>query len=141
MQPTSIRIAEYTYHLPNDRIAAHPLPDRDASKLLIYNEGKISESIYRNITEFLAQDSLMIFNDTKVIEARILFQKPTGGVIEIFCLEPHEQYKDVTTAMLQQGKVWWKCMIGGASKWKHGMQLHKELAHDNINITLNAAII
>lgn len=138
--PTSLRIADYTYHLPAERIAAHPLSDRDASKLLVYDKGNITESIYRNITEHLPADSLIIFNDTKVIEARILFQKNTGGVIEIFCLEPHEQYKDITSAMLQQGKVWWKCMIGGASKWKHGMQLQKEITHNNEKILLNAAI-
>ena len=141
MQPTSLRIADYTYHLPSERIATHPLPDRDSSKLLVYDQGKITETIYRNIAEELPQKSLMIFNDTKVIEARILFQKSTGGVIEIFCLEPHEQYKDITTAMLQQGKVWWKCMIGGASKWKHGMQLHKELTQDHKKISLDAGII
>lgn len=140
MDPASIRIAEYTYHLPAERIATHPLPDRDASKLLVYNQGKITTSVYRDIASHLPEGSLMVFNDTRVIEARILFQKPTGGVIEIFCLEPHEQYKDVTTAMLQQGKVLWKCMIGGASKWKHGMQLHKELTRDGNKISLHAAI-
>ena len=141
MLPTSIRIAEYSYHLPAERIATHPLPDRDASKLLIYDQGNITETVYHTIAAHLPEGSIMVFNDTKVVEARILFQKSTGGVIEIFCLEPHEQYKDVTTAMLQQGKVWWKCMIGGASKWKHGMQLHKEIIHDDKEISLQAAIV
>jgi len=67
----------------------------------------------------------LLFNDTKVIEARLLFQKPNGGMIEIFCLEPHEQYPDITTAMMQQGKVYWQCLVGGASKWKHGQVLKK----------------
>lgn len=125
MHPKHLQIADFSYHLPNERIAAYPLPDRDASKLLVYKKGKISEDIYRNIPGHLPSDALMIFNNTRVIEARLLFQKPTGGMIEIFCLEPHEQYGDIATAMLQEGKVWWKCMIGGASKWKHGMLLHK----------------
>ena len=73
----------------------------------------------------------LIFNDTKVVEARLLFQKPTGGVIEIFCLEPHEQYVDITSAMQQQGKVLWQCLVGGASKWKHGQVLQK-LIYENI---------
>jgi S-adenosylmethionine:tRNA ribosyltransferase-isomerase len=136
MDPKNIHIADYTYNLPPDRIATHPLPDRDASRLLIFNNGKISEDVYRNIANYLPPNSLMVFNDTKVIEARILFQKPTGAFIEVFCLEPDERYKDVTTAMMQEGKVYWKCMIGGASKWKHGMHLHKEIN----NIILSATI-
>ena len=71
------------------------------------------------------QTHYLVFNDTKVVEARLLFQKPTGGVIEIFCLEPHEQYPDITTAMLQHEKVLWQCLIGGASKWKHGQVLKR----------------
>lgn len=140
MHPQHIPIADYTYHLPADRIAAHPLPDRDASRLLIYRHEKIEESIYHDIAAHLPADSLIVFNDTRVIEARLLFQKPTGGVIEIFCLEPHEQYPDITTAMLQEDKVWWKCMIGGASKWKHGMMLQKEITHTDQKIVLTASI-
>src|SRR5215211_2044010 len=138
MNPKQIHIADYTYSLPPERIAAHPLSDRDASRLLIYKQQQLSEDVYRNITTHLPKDSLIIFNDTRVIEARLLFKKPTGAYIEIFCLEPHEQYKDVTTAMLQEGKVLWKCMIVGASKWKHGMLLHKEIVHDGKKISLIA---
>ena len=140
MNPKQIHIADYTYSLPAERIATHPLPDRDASRLLICKQQQLSEDVYRNIATHLPNDSLIIFNDTRVIEARLLFKKPTGAYIEIFCLEPHEQYKDVTTAMMQEGKVYWKCMIGGASKWKHGMQLHKEIEHNGNNISLSAAI-
>ena len=140
MDPKQIHIADYTYSLPAERIATHPLPDRDASRLLIYKQQQITEDVYRNIASQLPEDSLIIFNDTKVIEARLLFKKTTGAYIEIFCLEPHEQYKDITTAMLQEGKVYWKCMIGGASKWKHGMQLQKEITNNGNKITLSAAI-
>lgn len=138
--PKYLHIADYTYHLPPDKIAAHPLAQRDASRLLVYRDEKISETVYRDIVSELPDNSLIVFNNTRVIEARLLFQKSTGGVIEIFCLEPHEQYPDITTAMLQEGKVWWKCMIGGASKWKHGMELQKQIVHNDQKVTLTAAI-
>jgi S-adenosylmethionine:tRNA ribosyltransferase-isomerase len=127
MDPKSLSIKDYTYYLPEDRIAKYPLPERDASKLLIYRKGKIAEDIYKNVDKYLPANSLLIFNDTKVIEARILFKKPTGGVIEIFCLEPGEQYSDITESMRQRGAVSWQCMIGGASKWKHGQVLTKKI--------------
>src|ERR1044072_2658042 len=126
MHPKDISILDYTYDSPNEKIAKYPLPGRDESKLLIYKGEHITEAIYQQIDEFLPVDSLLVFNKTKEVEARLLFQKPTGGVIEIFCLEPHEQYADITTAMLQKQKVWWKCLIGGASKWKSGMVLIKQ---------------
>jgi S-adenosylmethionine:tRNA ribosyltransferase-isomerase len=140
INPREIRIAEYTYELPPDRIATHPLPRRDASRLLIYRNGQISQDTYRNIATHLPPGALIVFNNTRVIEARILFRKPSGAQIEVFCLEPHEQYPDVTTAMMQQGKVLWKCMIGGASKWKHGTLLQKEMVQEGRTLLLNAAI-
>lgn len=140
MNPKHIEIADYTYSLPTERIATHPLPDRDASRLLVYRQQHITEDVYRNIATHLPKDSLIVFNDTKVIEARLLFKKATGAHIEVFCLEPHEQYSDVTTAMMQEGKVYWKCMIGGASKWKHGTQLQKEINVNGSIISLSAHI-
>lgn len=139
--PKNISIRDYTYTLPEDRIARYPLPQRDTSRLLIYKEGKITEDIYRNIAAHIAGDSMLVFNNTKVVEARLLFQKPSGGVIEIFCLEPHDQYPDITTAMLQKGKVWWHCLVGGASKWKHGQVLEKIFNYENSSITLQARYI
>lgn len=125
--PRSISILDYSYHLPDNKIAYHPLAERDASKLLVYKEGTIATDSYRNIASHIPKNSLLVFNNTKVIEARLLFKKTTGGVIEIFCLEPHEQYPDITTAMLQKEKVWWKCLVGGASKWKRGQVLEKKI--------------
>ena len=125
--PRTLSIKDFTYHLPEEKIANYPLPDRDASKLLIYKAGNISEDIYRNIADHIPEDSLLIFNDTKVVEARLLFQKATGGIIEIFCLEPDDQYPDITTAMHQYEKVFWKCFIGGASKWKKNQLLEKKI--------------
>ena len=139
MHPKDLRIEDYTYALPDERVAKYPLEIRDSSKLLIYNSGRIEENIYRKIAEHIPEGSLLVFNQTKVVHARLLFRKDTGGIIEVFCLEPHNQYADVPTAMMQKGKVWWKCMIGGASKWKHGMV--PELKHENPGFTLRATIL
>jgi len=138
MHPKNISIQDYTYLLAEEKIAVYPLQERDSSKLLVYKNGKISEDVYRNIDVYLPENSLLIFNDTKVVEARLLFQKPTGGVIEIFCLEPHEQYPGITSAMAQQGSVLWKCLVGGASKWKRGYVLEKKISHSNRDIILRA---
>ncbi|HMU47221.1 MAG TPA: S-adenosylmethionine:tRNA ribosyltransferase-isomerase [Chitinophagaceae bacterium] len=131
--PRNISIRDFTYSLPEERIAKYPLSERDASKLLIYKDGKISEDVYKNITGHLPDNSLLILNNTKVVEARLLFQKPSGGTVEIFCLEPHEQYADITTAMLQKGKVWWNCLVGGASKWKKGQVLIKSINETSLS--------
>jgi S-adenosylmethionine:tRNA ribosyltransferase-isomerase len=139
--PRKISIADYTYSLAEEKIAKYPLAERDASRLLIYKDGSIAEDIYKNITAHIPANSLLIFNNTKVVEARLLFQKPTGGVIEIFCLEPHEKYPDITSAMLQQRSVWWKCLVGGASKWKHGQVLEKKISIGNKDGTLNATYL
>jgi S-adenosylmethionine:tRNA ribosyltransferase-isomerase len=139
MHPKELRIENYTYELPDERVAKYPLEERDSSKLLIYKGGGISESVYKNIAQQIPEGTLLVFNQTKVVHARLLFKKATGGVIEAFCLEPHEQYADVPTAMLQRGKVWWKCMIGGASKWKAGMV--PELKHVGPDFTLKATIV
>ena len=139
--PRTLSIKDYTYLLPEERIARYPLFDRDASKLLIYKNGIIQEDIYKNITDHLPAESLLLFNDTKVVEARLLFQKPTGGVIEIFCLEPHEKYADITSAMLQKETVLWKCLVGGASKWKHGQVLEKKIIFKGNEFLLSAKYI
>jgi len=118
--PRHIAIDEFDYPLPANRIAAYPLEERDASRLLVYKDGSIDDSVYLNLSAYIPQNSLLVFNDTRVIRARILFQKATGGVIEIFCLEPAEAISDYQVIMSKNGSVKWKCMIGGASKWKEG---------------------
>lgn len=120
MHPKNLSIQEFTYDLPDGRIAKYPLPEREQSKLLIYQQGTISEGTYLHLADHLPRGSFLIFNNTKVIEARLLFQKTSGSIIEIFCLEPDESYRDITSAMLQKGKVLWKCLIGGTKKWKKG---------------------
>ena len=139
--PRTLSIKDYTYLLPEERIAKYPLAERDASKLLIYKDRQVTEDRYRNIASHIPNDSLLVFNDTKVVEARLLFQKKTGGVIEIFCLEPHQQYPDITTAMLQYEKVLWHCLIGGASKWKRGQLLEKKIKYNSDDLVLNARYI
>jgi S-adenosylmethionine:tRNA ribosyltransferase-isomerase len=140
MDIRSIRIEDYSYSLPEEKIAKYPLAERDASKLLIYNKGEITQDIYRNIASYLPEKSQIIFNNTKVIEARLLFQKNSGGFIEVFCLEPADIYSDVSGAMLQTGSVLWKCLIGGASKWKHGLALEKIISTKVGTISLKAEI-
>ncbi|MEN9548578.1 MAG: hypothetical protein RIR12_1169, partial [Bacteroidota bacterium] len=136
--PKEISIQDYTYSLPEERIAHYPLTERDASKLLVYKQGSLATDVYRNLSAHIPEDAVLVFNNTKVVEARLLFQKPTGGTIEIFCLEPHQQYADITTAMLQKEKVWWKCLVGGAAKWKPGQILVKKIDDGTV---LNAALI
>lgn len=112
-----IRIADYNYPLADGRIAKYPLPERDASKLLIYREGKVTERTFRELPELLPQGALMIFNDTKVVPARLHFQRVTGAHIEIFCLEPVDP-PEYNTAFSSTQHCRWKCVIGNAKRWK-----------------------
>ncbi|HUS00595.1 MAG TPA: S-adenosylmethionine:tRNA ribosyltransferase-isomerase [Chitinophagaceae bacterium] len=139
MHPKHLSINDFTYHLPADKIALHPLEERDRSRLLIYKDGNIEEDVYRNIAEHLPENSLLIFNNTKVIPARILFKKDTGGVIEIFCLEPFEENSEYVSMMSKKGSAKWKCMIGGASKWKEG-SLVKRINLKNEEVILTASL-
>lgn len=138
--PRKISIQDFTYNLPPEKIALYPLKERDASKLLIYNNGKIEEDRYENIAAHIPADSLLFFNNSKVINARIKFQKPGGGIIEIFCLEPFDLINDYSSSMHKTACVKWKCFIGGAAKWKEG-KLEKKLMINNEQLIINAAII
>lgn len=138
MHPKYLSITYFSYLLPEERIAKYPLAERDASKLLVFQNGQLKDDKYRNIAAHIPAGSLLIFNNTKVVEARLVFQKITGGQIEIFCLEPHEQYPDITSAMLQQEKVQWLCLVGGASKWKKGQVLEKKVTIAGKEIMLSA---
>lgn len=121
--PRLLRIEDFTYDLPDDRIAKHPLEHRDTSKLLVYKKGVIEDQAFSQLPQEIPADTLLVFNQTKVVHARLQFKKDTGGIVEVFCLEPDSRYADVQTAMLQKEHVFWSCLIGGASKWKHGMLL------------------
>lgn len=117
LPPQTMRIQDYQYNLPDDRIARYPLPERDASKLLVYREGQLEEDIYGNLDRHLEPGALLVFNNTRVIPARLRLQKPSGGQVELFCLEPQGE---LNTGMQQKGESIWKCLVGGAKKWKSG---------------------
>lgn len=140
MNPQEISILDFTYALPDEKIAYFPLAARDASKLLVYQQGQITETVFTAIDTYLPEQALLVFNNTKVMAARLLFQKASGGMIEIFCLEPHGVNLDITTAMLQQGQVQWQCLVGGASKWKPGVVLEKVIDIGHTTITLQAIL-
>lgn len=116
--PSEIHISDYTYQLPEERIARFPLQERDRSKLLVYKDGELKEDIYRHIDEHLPAGSLLVFNNTRVIPARVFFYNAHGGKVEVFCLEPAERINDMASAMGRAGTTRWKCLVGRASKWK-----------------------
>ncbi len=124
-----IQIADYDYELPDGRIAKYPLPRRDQSKLLVYNKGEISEDCFANIADHLPGDALMVFNNTKVIQARLHFRKETGALIEIFLLEPVDP-ADYEQAFGQTQTCQWNCLVGNLKKWKEGT-LQVSLPHSS----------
>ena len=131
-----IKISDYNYPLPDERIAKFPLPVRDQSKLLVYRHGEVSETRFTSLPDYLEAGELMIFNNTKVIQARLHFRKETGALIEIFCLEPI-QPNDYVLNFQQTSHAAWLCMIGNLKKWKEG-SLHKEMNVKGHAITLTA---
>ncbi|RLD91737.1 MAG: S-adenosylmethionine:tRNA ribosyltransferase-isomerase [Bacteroidetes bacterium] len=135
--PYQIKIEEYNYSLPDDRIAKFPLEQRHLSKLLYLNEGAISEKSFSQIPQLLPSDSLLVFNETKVIQARLLFKKATGASIEIFCLEPIRPVNDFQLAFQQNPPVVWKCLVGNAKRWKSG-NLESVLLINGVEVKLTA---
>ena len=133
--PKNIGIAEYDYPLPEERIAKFPLEQRDQSKLLICQSATIREAIFANIAEYLPSETLLVFNNTKVIHARLFFQKPTGSTIEIFCLEPWRQ--PVAAAFEERNHCSWTCFIGNNKKWK-SEPLTRSLTINGNDVTLTA---
>jgi S-adenosylmethionine:tRNA ribosyltransferase-isomerase len=114
-----IHIEDFDYRLSDSRIAKYPLQERDKSKLLVWKNGQITESLFQNISEFIPEKTLLVFNNTQVIQARLIFQKKTGASIEIFCLEPHEP-SDYAQAFAQTHSCIWSCLIGNSRRWKEG---------------------
>lgn len=136
MKQPNILMKEFDYSLPEEKIAYYPLADRSSSKLLVYERGTIKGEKFNNLPEILPANSLIFFNNTKVIEARIIFNKPTGGKIEIFLLMPDGVPYE--TALKSELNCTWNCMIGGASKWEPGTELKKEVPLANGNLVLTA---
>ena len=116
---TKIKISDYNYELPQNRIAKYPLPQRDSSKLLLYKNGQIFHSVFRELSTFLPENSLMVYNNTKVVPARLFFRKETGAVIEVFCLEPVLP-ADYVQAFASTSFCRWKAVLGNSKRWKCG---------------------
>lgn len=134
--PKHIPIEEYNYPLPESRIALHPLAERDASKLLLFRNNEISEDVFSSLPQHLPKDSLLIFNNTKVIQARLLFQKSTGANIEIFCLDPASP-SDYNLTFQQTERCTWHCLVGNLKKWKDGT-LTRTIPFGNEEVVLQA---
>lgn len=141
MNPKNIHIADYHYDLSDERIAKFPLTERDTSKLLIYNHGEVSEDVFTSLPKYLPSGALMVFNNTKVIQARLHFRKAAtdgvqGALIEVFCLEP-AMPNDYQVNFSQRSSVQWYCLVGNLKKWKEG-KLYREIAmSDGATVTLS----
>ena len=133
--PKDIQIADFAYNLPDERIAKYPLAERDASKLLIYDHGNIREQHFRDLPELLPEGSLLVMNNTRVIQARLHFRKETGALIEVFCLEPAIPH-DYVLMFQQTTTCTWHCLVGNAKKWKEGA-LARTIEVDGKNLTLS----
>ena len=139
----NISIEDYNYPLPDERIAKYPLSERDASKLLVLKNGEITSSHFRNIDSFLPKDSLLIFNETKVVRARLQFTKESGASIEIFCLEPITGNGDYQLAFSSASPSRWRCLVGNSRRWKNDklsleVEVNSQQATDNRQATLYA---
>ena len=134
--PPEIKISNFDYPLEEENIAKYPLSERDKAKLLsLTSDKKIEEKYFYDLPEMLDSNTFLILNDTKVVHARLLFQKESGSIIEIFCLEPVD--KDIQLAYAQKGSCEWKCLIGNNKKWKQET-ISSSFVGDNINLTLTA---
>ena len=136
MDTKHIRISDYNYPLPDERIAKFPLAQRDHSKLLVYNHGEVGEDTFCHLPSHLPQGALMVFNNTKVIQARLHFRKETGALIEIFLLEPAEP-SDYELMFQMRGHCSWYCLVGNLKKWKEGT-LKRELDIHGEHLTMSA---
>ena len=134
-----ISVSEFTYELPEEKIALFPLSERDQSRLLLWNKGEISEGVFSEIPDFIPEESMLVFNNTRVIHARLFFKRETGARIEIFCLEPHSP-SDYQLSFQETGAVEWKCLVGNAKKWKQGILEKKVIIRDEV-VNLTARMI
>ncbi len=135
----NIRINDFTYNLPEEQIAKYPISERDNSKILIHKNGSIKEDVFRNSPNYISENAQLVFNNTRVIHARLFFRKTTGAKIEIFCLEPVTP-ADYEISFQQKERVVWKCMVGNSKKWKTGV-LNREVEIDGETIELLATKI
>ena len=138
MDTKHIKISDYNYDLPDERIAKFPIAQRDHSKLLVYKHGEVSDDVFHNLPTYLPQGALMIFNNTKVIQARLHFRKETGALIEVFLMEPAEP-TDYELMFQTTGHCSWLCMIGNLKKWKEG-SLKRDFEIKGNKLTLSATM-
>ena len=138
MDTKHIKISDYNYDLPDERIAKFPIAQRDHSKLLVYKHGEVSDDVFHHLPTYLPQGSLMIFNNTKVIQARLHFRKKTGALIEVFLMEPAEP-TDYELMFQTTGHCSWLCMIGNLKKWKEG-SLKRDFEIKGNKLTLSATM-
>ena len=136
IDPRHIHIRDYNYPLPDERIAKFPIAQRDHSKLLIYNKGEVSSDVFYNLPQYLPKGALMVFNNTKVIQARMHFRKETGALIEVFLLEPAEP-SDYELMFQTTGHCAWYCLVGNLKKWKEG-SLRREIEINGQTVVVNA---
>lgn len=136
-----LKLSDYEYNLPEEKIAKFPLEKRDTSKLLQFKKGEIEHLKFNQLPELIPAGSLMVFNNTKVIPARLIFQRSTGAKIEIFLLKPIAPTTVINEVMIKTDTVSWECMIGNLKKWKVGEILSGELMYQSQNIRLNASLI
>ncbi len=136
METQHIHISDYTYELPDERIAKFPIAQRDHSKLLVYRNGEVSEDVFYHLPDYLPTGALMVFNNTKVIQARIHFRKETGALIEVFLLEPAAP-SDYELMFQTHGHCEWYCLVGNQKKWKEG-SLRRSLDVNGVTLTLQA---
>ena len=131
----NIHIEDFNYPLPAEQIAQFPLEVRDKSKLLLFKDNVVSEDTFANLASYLPADSLLISNETRVVHARLLFRKPSGAPIEIFCLEPVKPTNDIQLAFQQQQSCTWKCLVGNARRWKSGpLELLSEIEGNPVRL-------
>lgn len=140
-QIEQIQLSAYDYHLPNERIAQHPLDKRDSARMLVYRKGAIQHNRFYNLPDHLPHNSLLYFNDTKVFHARLIFQKESGAQLEIFCLEPVEKHREINLVMCDQELVEWYCMVGNLKKWPANEVLEKKTKVQGQTVKLQATLI
>jgi len=137
MSTKQIHISDYSYELPDERIAKFPIAERDHSKLLIYNKGEVGEDVFYHLPHYLPEGALMVMNNTKVIQARLHFRKETGASIEVFLLEPYAP-ADYEQMFQQQERCSWLCLVGNQKKWKAGTMLERQCSIKGTPCTIKA---
>jgi len=140
MEEPAYQPKDFDYELPEDQIAANPLAKRDEANLLVYNQGKLDHTQFKHLGDYMPKGAMLVFNNTKVVQARMIFYKHTGARIELFCLEPSDKSLEINLAMQQKGAVQWECLVGNKKKWKTGQVLQGTITNYGESINLKARL-